>query len=198
MALKSGVNRLKTMEAQEEATGNTGHNTHNTHEDDSGEEQLELQGLDLLIDMFTDSNGQSVPKANVADMFGDDLLMKVGRSAKEGYDSDIDSMIEWAELVDFGLDLVKQETHAKSTPWDGAANFKSPELMKAALKFSDRASAELLRSYEILKIKVIGDDPEDLKFERGERVSEFQNCAALITHDRIVGIRQGPDLAGGH
>ena len=175
MALKSGVNRLKTMAAQEEATGNTGHNTgHNTHEDDKRDEE-QLEGLELLTDMFDDSNGQSVPKANVADMFGDDLLKKVGRSAKEGYDSDIDSMIEWSELVEFGLDLVKQETHSKSTPWDGAANFKSPELMKAALKFSDRASAELLRSYEILKIKVIGDDPENLKFERGERVSEFQN-----------------------
>ena len=176
MAINSGVGRLEKMEAQEEATGhNSDHNTHNTHEDDNGEEQLELEGLDLLTEMFDDRNGQSVPKANVADMFGDDLLMKVGRSAKEGYESDIDSMIEWSELVEFGLDLVKQETHSKSTPWDGAANFKSPELMKAALKFSDRASAELLRSYEILKIKVIGDDPEGLKFERGERVSEFQN-----------------------
>jgi chaperonin GroES len=47
--------------------------------------------------------------------------------------------------------------------------------MKAALKFSDRASAELLRSYDIMKVKVIGKDDQGLKLERGERVSEFQN-----------------------
>lgn len=178
MAFKSGVNRLKTMEAQEEATGNPGHNTHNSDDDNNDEreeEQMEMEGLELLLNMFTEHNGQIVPKGNIADMFGDDLLMKVGRSAKEGYEADFDSMEEWAELVEFGLDLVKQETHSKSTPWDGAANFKSPELMKAALKFSDRASAELLRNYEILRMKVIGDDPEDLKIERGARVSEFMN-----------------------
>jgi chaperonin GroES len=140
----------------------------------------ELEGVELLADMFLvtqSQDGQAIfaPKPNIADMFSDDQLLAVGRQAKEGYEADQDSMNDWAELVDFGLDLVKQETQTKNTPWDGAANFKSPELMKAALKFSDRASAELLRSYDILKTKVIGDDPQDQKFERGERVSEFQN-----------------------
>lgn len=140
----------------------------------------DLEGVELLAGMFLVSQSQDgqvifAPKPNIADMFSDDVLLAVGRQAKEGHEADQDSMTDWAELVDFGLDLVKQETQSKSTPWDGAANFKSPELMKAALKFSDRASAELLRSYDILKTRVIGNDPQDQKLERGERVSEFQN-----------------------
>jgi chaperonin GroES len=140
----------------------------------------ELEGVELLADMFVVSQSQDgqpifAPKPNIADMFDDDTLMKVGLGAKEGFEADQDSMDDWAELVDFGLELVKQETHSKSTPWEGAANFKSPELMKAALKFSDRASAELLRSYDILKTKVIGKDPQHLKLEKGERIAEFGN-----------------------
>jgi len=170
MALKSGVNRLKTMKAQEEATG---HNTHHSdHEDE--EDQQNMVSINLL-DMFIDSNGHSVPKTNVADMFDEDTLNLVGMSVLNGYQADLDSMVEWSEMVDFGLDLVKQEIHTKSIPWEGASNFKSPELMKAALKFSDRAATELLRGYNILKTKVIGDDPGEEKFNRGERVSEFQN-----------------------
>jgi chaperonin GroES len=145
----------------------------------------ELEGVELLADMFLASQPQSQegeevetifsPKPNIADMFDDDTLLKIGRQAKEGYEADQDSMTDWIELVDFGLDLVKQETQSKSTPWDGAANFKSPELNKAALKFSDRASSELLRDYNLMKPKVIGKDPEGLKLERGERISEFGN-----------------------
>lgn len=143
---------------------NSDHNSdHNDNEDKSD--------IDLH-DMF-DENG--IPKTNVADMFDPDTLAKVGQSVLNGYEADKDSMDKWSEMVEFGLALVEQETHTKSIPWDGASNFKSPELMKAALKFSDRASTELLRGYNILKTKVIGDDPGEEKFKRGERVSEFQN-----------------------
>jgi len=140
-------------------------------------EGTDLTGVELLASMFIPSPDGSffVPDPNIAGMFDDDTLLKVGRQVKESYEADLDSMIEWSELVDFGLDLVKQETENKSTPWEGAANFKSPELMKAALKFSDRATTELLRSYEVVKTKVIGADPDDVKFDRGERTSEFQN-----------------------
>ena len=136
-----------------------------------------LEGIELLASMFIASPDGTVfvPAPNIADMFDEDTLRKVGRQVKEGHESDWDSMDDWRELVEFGLDLVKQETSSKSTPWEGAANFKSPELMNAALKFSDRASSELLRSYDILKTKVIGADPSNLKFDQGKRVGEFQN-----------------------
>lgn len=142
------------------------------------------EGVELLASMFaatpegilTTAEGTVfIPDSNIADMFDKDTLLKVGRQVKEGYEADKDSMTDWVELVEFGFDLIKQETNSKSTPWDGAANFKSPELMKAALKFSDRASTELLRKYDILKTRIIGADPNDFKLEQGERVAEFQN-----------------------
>ena len=161
-------------------------------EDQELEQDKEMQDVSLT-EMFITNGQVFAPKPNIADMFDKDTLMKVGRLAKEGYEADRDSMDDWSELVDFGLDLVKQETQPRSEPWDGAANFKSPELMKAALKFSDRASPELLRGYEILKTRVVGDDPNNEKMDRGERVAEFQNWQLNVEmpewreeHDKLI------------
>ena len=91
------------------------------------------EGVELLASMFIPSPDGSVfaPSPNIADMFDEDTLLKVGRQVKEGHESDWDSMGDWRDLVEFGLELAKQEITSKSTPWEGAANFKSPELMNA-------------------------------------------------------------------
>ena len=47
--------------------------------------------------------------------------------------------------------------------------------MQAALKFSDRASTELLRQEDIVKTTVIGRDPEELKADQAQRVAEYMN-----------------------
>lgn len=133
------------------------------------------EGLELLASMFTVSKGVFIPKPNIADMFDDDTLAKVGSNVVEGFNADLDSMSEWIMFVEHGMKLVKQEKQAKSTPWDGASNFKSPTLMQAALKFSDRASTELLRQEDIVKTSIIGKDPEGLKQAQAERVAEFSN-----------------------
>ena len=109
-------------------------------EDDAVEE---LEGVELLVSYFNIVNGVAIPKPNIADMFSEETLMKVGECVCDGYQADLDSMEEWSSFVKLGLELVKQEKTAKSTPWEGASNFKSPTLMQAALKFSDRASTEL-------------------------------------------------------
>ena len=124
-----------------------------------------------------------IPKANIADMFSDDTLNKVGRNVTEGYDADLSSMDEWSSFVENGLKLVKQEKVAKSTPWEGASNFKSPTLMQAALKFSDRASTELLRQEDVVKTTVIGKDKDGGKAEQAERVAEYSNYQINVAMD---------------
>lgn len=146
-------------------------------------EESELEGVALLASFFdvsvtlTQSGEKTVfiPKPNVADMFDNDTLAKVGSNVINGYQADLDSMDEWSSFVETGLKLVKQEKEAKSTPWEGASNFKSPTLMGAALKFSDRASTELLRQRDIVKTSIIGKDTDDQKADQAERVAEYMN-----------------------
>lgn len=147
------------------------------------EKETELEGVALLasffsVDVTRTQDGERVtfiPKANIANMFDNDTLAKVGSNVINGYQADLDSMDEWSSFVETGLKLVKQEKEAKSTPWEGASNFKSPTLMQAALKFSDRASVELLRQEDIVKTSVIGRDTDNLKADQAERVAEYMN-----------------------
>lgn len=139
------------------------------------EKETALEGVELLANMFEVRDGVTIPKTNIANMFDKNTLMEVGANVVEGYQADLDSMEEWSDFVERGLKLVKQEKEAKSTPWEGASNFKSPTLMQAALKFSDRASTELLRQEDIVKTSVIGKDPQGEKAKQADRVSEYSN-----------------------
>jgi hypothetical protein len=47
--------------------------------------------------------------------------------------------------------------------------------MEASISFGDRASTELLRQRNLVKTDIIGNDPQGLKREAGERVAEFMN-----------------------
>ena len=140
---------------------------------DSNETQLE--GVELLASYFIFNGDVAIPKANIADMFDQDTLARVGANVINGYQADLESMVEWSDFVENGRELVKQEKEAKSTPWEGASNFKSPTLMQAALKFSDRASTELLRQEDISKTTVIGKDETGEKSKQAERVAEYSN-----------------------
>lgn len=147
------------------------------------DKETKLEGVALLASFFDvvitptaeGNTATFIPKANIAGMFDDNTLMEVGANVINGFEADDDSMDEWKSFVESGLKLAKQEKTAKSTPWDGASNFKSPTLMQAALKFSDRASTELLRQEDIVKTSVIGKDISGEKQAQSVRVAEYSN-----------------------
>ena len=107
------------------------------------EKETQLEGVELLASYFDVRDGVAIPKPNIADMFSEDILMQVGSNVSDGYQADLDSMSEWNSFVENGLKLVKQEKEAKSTPWEGASNFKSPTLMQAALNI--RANGKMAK-----------------------------------------------------
>jgi hypothetical protein len=112
---------------------------------------------------------------NIADKIDKDILAQLGERVKRQYDEDLQSMKEWADMVDEGLELVKQEFKTKSIPWEGASNFKSPVLSEASISFGNRAKLELLRGDKLVKGAVIGRDPEQQKKNRVDRVTEAMN-----------------------
>ena len=146
---------------------------------DETENETGLEGVELLASYFTKLENRDeavwVAKSNIADMFDDITLGLVGKQVVDGHNADWDSMDEWREGVEFGKEIVKQETKTRNDPWDGAANFKSPVLMNAALRFSDPTSMQILRSRDLVKADVTGKDVDDHKQERADRVAEYSN-----------------------
>ena len=49
------------------------------------EEVEEAEGVELLASYFTIDNGVAIPKPNIADMFSEETLMKVGSNVCDGY-----------------------------------------------------------------------------------------------------------------
>lgn len=90
-------------------------------------------------------------------------LEHIGTRVKERFDDDLDSMQDWIEGVEEGLSLMKQEFKPKSTPWQGASNFKSPMLSEASIAFGDKASLEIVRAKNLVKADIIGKDGSSAK-----------------------------------
>lgn len=126
-----------------------------------------------------------IGKTNIAeDMLeeegGEQELLRIGTEAMQGFDADWDSMTDWRDDVDTGLDLIKPETKARDEPWQGAANFKTPLIMEASLKFGDRATQELLKGGDLVKAKVVGKDIQNQKADQVDRVQEFMNWQLAV------------------
>jgi len=124
---------------------------------------IEFIGQENIADDILESEG------------GKQKLSDLGQEVKRRFDEDWQSMHEWMDSVDHGVKLMKQEFNTKSTPWDGASNFKSPILSEASISFGDKATLEILRPRNLVKSDIIGRDLEGKKKELSERVTEAMN-----------------------
>jgi len=110
-------------------------------------------------------------------------LKDIGEEVLSGWGADWDSMSEWRANIQEGLDLIEPETKEKSQPWQGASNFKTPILMEARLKFGDRASEELLGTDDLVKGKIFGEDLDNKKEKRVERVCATMNYQLTVEEE---------------
>lgn len=130
---------------------------------------------------------------NIAELLDEEQLMKIAKEVLESFNQDLESMENWIGLVEEGQDLMSQDFNARSDPWEGAANFKSPMIMNAVLTFGDTASQELLRKSDVVKGMVIGKDPQGQKEQQAGRVSSFMNYQVnvempewRVEHDKLL------------
>jgi chaperonin GroES len=84
-------------------------------------------------------------------------------------------MESWCEGVEKGIELMRQEWHPRTEPWQGASNYKDPILTEASVKFGDKAKLELLRSSDLVTYGIKGKDFDGSRAAAGERVAEAMN-----------------------
>jgi len=116
-----------------------------------------------------------IGKINIAEDIDEETLGLLARRVIETYNRDLDSMSEWSDDIEEGKRVAAQERGTKSTPWEGAANFKSTIIESASIAFGDRAVTELLRGKNIVKGEVIGRDEQGQKKIASDNVVEFMN-----------------------
>jgi chaperonin GroES len=112
---------------------------------------------------------------NIAEDLDDSQLSALAARVQRQYDEDLESMSGWIEDVTQGIKLMRQEYKPKSSPWQGASNYKDPILTEASIKFGDKATLELLRPKDLVGTQTIGRDPDGQKKLIAERVAEALN-----------------------
>jgi chaperonin GroES len=116
-----------------------------------------------------------IDSTNIAEDLDQELLDKIGRRCHEGYTVDEKSRQPWLEQTKSAIELATQISKDKSFPWRGAANIKLPTITDAAVKFAARAYSEIIRDNQVVKAKVVGDDSDEMKAARAERVSDYMS-----------------------
>lgn len=116
---------------------------------------------------------------NIVSEIDEKTLEDIGDHVVQMYEEDLDSRSEWEERNQEWIKLATQIVEEKSYPWPGAANVKYPLLATAALQFHARAYPALIPDNRVVKTRIFGEDPDNQKFERSQRVSEHMSYQLL-------------------
>ena len=105
---------------------------------------------------------------------GRDKLGVIGRLVCESHDENQSTMDNWTDVLKTGIELSKPDDKAKSIPWDGSANYKSPIANEAVKDFGDKAVMEILGKPELVAVSSAGKKDPEID-ATCERVTEHMN-----------------------
>lgn len=103
----------------------------------------------------------------------------IAKQVIESYEADEESRKDWLERMKEAIKLALQVKEKKTEPWVGASNVKFPLLTEAALQFQSRAYPALVTSPDLVKCRVMGQDPDGQKTDRAQRVADFMSYQLL-------------------
>lgn len=115
-------------------------------------------------------NKATIDAANLTDRFSDEDLKNIGTEVQQGYLSDRQSRFKWEKRNGAAMDLAMQIQKDKNFPWPGCSNVNFPLVTIAALQFHARAYPSIVQGTNIVKYRVVGDDPEGTEKARAERI----------------------------
>lgn len=125
---------------------------------------------------------QAVKSPNIAQDLSAEDLTAFGKWVVCNYKKDVQSRREWEERNAEAIKLALQMKEVKSFPWTNCANVKFPLLTIAALQFLARISI-LTKGRSLVKLDVIGQDPEGKKGLRAKRIAA--HLSLQLTDDDV-------------
>jgi len=116
---------------------------------------------------------------NLADYLSADTLKEIGWNGYDQYNTDKESRTEWEDRYKDANKLALQVAERKNTPWENASNVKFPLLTVSCIQFQSRIYGQLVSGTNIVKMRVIGDDPNMVKIQRARRVETHMSYQIL-------------------
>lgn len=135
---------------------------------------------------------KTIMSPNLCDRFSAEDLATISEWVWEGFTKDKASRREWEKRNSAAMDLAMQVQSAKNFPWPNCSNIIFPLLTIAALQFSTRSYANLIRGTQIYKYKVWGPDPKSERKVLATRIGQHLSWQVLEEdqaweeqHDRL-------------
>lgn len=116
-----------------------------------------------------------INSVNIAKTLDIEELNKIGSMVVRDFEIDWDSCSEWRRQNDEAMKLAKQVKEEKNFPWPGAASVKYPLITVGAIQFASRAYPELVKDDQVVKARIVGQDPDGEKRKRSDRVAAFMS-----------------------
>ena len=130
---------------------------------------------------------------NLVDRFSEEDRTKIGRLCWEGYERDKQSRAAWERRTQAAMDLALQIQKDKNFPWQGCSNVIFPLITVAALQFSARSYSNIIQGTDVVRYRVVGEDPDGRLLERAERIGRHMSWQVLEQdqsweeqHDRLL------------
>lgn len=124
-----------------------------------------------------------IKSPNLAEELSEEDLAKIGNMVWDEWQLDEASRWEWEEKTSDAMKLALQVMEEKTFPWENASNVKFPVVTIAALQYQARAYPSLIPADNIVKMKVVGDDPDGTKGEKAERVARYMSYQLIEEDD---------------
>lgn len=122
---------------------------------------------------------KALESVNLAEDIDEKRLDEIGAMVAEEYEIDEDSRKDWIKASEDWIKLATQVMEKKSTPWPNAANVKYPLVTTSAMQFAARAYPSLIPGLDVVRMRVVGEDPEGEKAQRAKRVEKHMSYQVL-------------------
>lgn len=133
----------------------------------------------LTLDKHLVLDDKAILAPNLCDRFEKADLERIGDCVWEGYSHDKKSREKWERRTQAAMDLAMQVQRDKSFPWPNCSNVAFPLITISALQFHSRAYPAIISGTEIVKCRVIGEDPSGAKTGRAERIAMHMSWQKL-------------------
>ena len=133
--------------------------------------------LDLQQHITLDEKAINSP--NLAHRFDGESLQAIGAWVSDGYTADKQSRAKWEKRNESAMDLAMQLAKEKSFPWPNCSNIAFPAVTIASMQFHAKAYPTIIQGTEVVKMRVVGPDPDGMAHSRADRVGQHMSYQVL-------------------
>jgi hypothetical protein len=137
-------------------------------------EMNEDGSVEVTVDKVVDPSFEGEHGKNLADDMDVDQLNQVADDLVGMFEADNESLSEWKQTYEDGLELLGLNIEERTEPWDGACGVFHPLLSEAVVRFQSEAITETFPAAGPVKTTIIGKSTKE-KEKASSRVRDDMN-----------------------